>query len=185
MENVFHLLHHTICHAAPDMTKTIQKLIAWIKQKNPHTKKEGQSALYLIPDQIAVGMALIQEQKLVSKEDAGAFELDINDFIDWPHSTKSCHQLILHVQVLFARRFRFWNVLQTESIWSYRCVKRGLWGALRAHTYVKVTPICSAFSSCSLLSVATSCISSGFYLRGWHLYSRVQLVYFNWGSKNC
>ncbi|KAG1890423.1 uncharacterized protein F5891DRAFT_965010, partial [Suillus fuscotomentosus] len=41
MENAFHLQHCTIQHAAPDMTKTIQKLAARIKQKNPHTKKEG------------------------------------------------------------------------------------------------------------------------------------------------
>ncbi|KAG2084330.1 uncharacterized protein F5147DRAFT_748810 [Suillus discolor] len=41
MENAFHLQHRTIRHAAPDMTKTIQKLAARIKQKNPHTKKEG------------------------------------------------------------------------------------------------------------------------------------------------
>ncbi|KAG1739267.1 hypothetical protein EDB19DRAFT_1635903, partial [Suillus lakei] len=75
MENAFHLQHRTIRHAAPDMTKTIQKLAARIKQKNPHTKKEGRSALHSIPDQIAVSMALIQEQKVVSEEDAGTFEL--------------------------------------------------------------------------------------------------------------
>ncbi|KAG1754913.1 uncharacterized protein EDB91DRAFT_1042621, partial [Suillus paluster] len=82
MENAFHLQHHTIRHAPPDMTKTIQKLTARIKQKNSHTKKEGRSALHSIPDQIAAGMVLIQEQKIVSEEDTGVFELEADDFID-------------------------------------------------------------------------------------------------------
>jgi hypothetical protein len=82
MENAFHFQHHTIHHTPPDMAKTIQKLTARIKQENSHTKKEGQSALHSIPDQIAVGMVLIQEQKIVSEEDTRASKPEADDFID-------------------------------------------------------------------------------------------------------
>jgi hypothetical protein len=57
-------------------------LTARIKQENSHTKKEGQSALHSIPDQIAVGMVLIQEQKIVSEEDTRASKPEADDFID-------------------------------------------------------------------------------------------------------
>jgi len=82
MENAFHLQHRTIRHAQPDMSKTIQKLAARIQQKDAHIKKDGRGALRSIPDQIAVGIVLIQEQKMVSEEDVGSFELEADDFID-------------------------------------------------------------------------------------------------------
>lgn len=82
MENAFHLQHRTIRHSQPDMTKTIQKLGAYIKEKYSHIKKEGRGALRSVPDQLAAGMALMQEQKRVSEEDTGSFDTEAEDFFD-------------------------------------------------------------------------------------------------------
>ncbi|KIK77050.1 hypothetical protein PAXRUDRAFT_168009, partial [Paxillus rubicundulus Ve08.2h10] len=84
MENSFHLQHQTICHAQPDMTKMIQKLSMFIKDKHSHMKKESCGALCSIPDQLAAGIALIQEQKIVSdlEVDTGMLELEAEDFFD-------------------------------------------------------------------------------------------------------
>lgn len=85
MENSFHLQHRTIRHAQPDMTKTIQKLATFIKDKYSHTKKESRGALCSIPDQLSAGIALIQEQKIVSDSEAdmgSMLELEAEDFFD-------------------------------------------------------------------------------------------------------
>ncbi|KAG2086947.1 hypothetical protein BD769DRAFT_1373278 [Suillus cothurnatus] len=82
IENGFHLQHQTIRHAQPDMTNTIRKLSMRIKEKYAHIKTFGRKALWSIPDQINEGMALMQEQRIVSEEETTIFDTDGDDFID-------------------------------------------------------------------------------------------------------
>ncbi|KAG1894465.1 uncharacterized protein F5891DRAFT_1130925 [Suillus fuscotomentosus] len=82
IENRFHLQHQTIRHAQPEMMNTIRKLSTKIKENYAHIKKEGRKALWSIPDQINEGMVLMQEQKIVSEEETGVFDVDGDDFID-------------------------------------------------------------------------------------------------------
>ncbi|KAF8833272.1 hypothetical protein BDN67DRAFT_917331, partial [Paxillus ammoniavirescens] len=85
IENSFHLQHQTIRHAQPDMTKTIQKLAIFIKDKHSHMKKESRGALCSIPDQLSARIALIQEQKIVSDSEVNMgsmLELEVEDFFD-------------------------------------------------------------------------------------------------------
>ncbi|KAG1896135.1 uncharacterized protein F5891DRAFT_959147, partial [Suillus fuscotomentosus] len=82
IKNRFHLQHQTIRHAQPEMMNTIRKLSTKIKENYAHIKKEGRKALWSIPDQINEGMVLMQEQKIVSEEETGVFDVDGDDFID-------------------------------------------------------------------------------------------------------
>jgi len=82
MENAFHLQHQTIRHSAPDMTKTIKKLLGHMSDKNVHLSKDGRKALRVVPDQVSVGMTLMQEQKVVNEEDNSGFDIEADDFLD-------------------------------------------------------------------------------------------------------
>lgn len=84
MENAFHLQHRTIRHAPPSVTKMIRKLTTLIKEKHSHVRKDCRGAFQSIPDQIAAGISLAQEEKMdmVSEEDTGSFELEADDFFD-------------------------------------------------------------------------------------------------------
>ncbi|KAG2741975.1 hypothetical protein P692DRAFT_20749935, partial [Suillus brevipes Sb2] len=82
MENAFHLQHRTIRHSAPDMTKTIKKLSARLKDKNVHLSMDGRKALRVVPDQVSAGMTLMQEQKVTNEEDNSGFDVEADDFLD-------------------------------------------------------------------------------------------------------
>ncbi|KAG1850876.1 hypothetical protein F4604DRAFT_1592689, partial [Suillus subluteus] len=82
IENAFHLTHRTIRHAQPDMTKTIQRLASRIKEKHSHMFKPGRSALRSIPDQVAVGMSLMQERKVSMTDEAEMDHIDPEDLVD-------------------------------------------------------------------------------------------------------
>jgi hypothetical protein len=64
------------------MTKTIKKLLGHMSDKNVHLSKDGRKALRVVPDQVSVGMTLMQEQKVVNEEDNSGFDIEADDFLD-------------------------------------------------------------------------------------------------------
>jgi hypothetical protein len=42
-----------------------------------------QKALRVVPDQVLVGMTLMQEQKVVNEEENSGFDIEADDFLNW------------------------------------------------------------------------------------------------------
>ncbi|PPQ97757.1 hypothetical protein CVT26_001805 [Gymnopilus dilepis] len=82
VENGFHLMHRTIRHAPANMVKTLRKLSERIEANSPHVFTRGRAADYIVPDQVAAGIAEIQTTgKFFTKGDGvdEAAEIDEED----------------------------------------------------------------------------------------------------------
>ncbi|EGO28319.1 hypothetical protein SERLADRAFT_346588, partial [Serpula lacrymans var. lacrymans S7.9] len=83
VENAFHLQHRTSQHTPPDMTKTIQKLAAWIREKSPYPFKQGREAIASITDKVADGLALMHMTILTDDDETeDHFEFEAEDLYD-------------------------------------------------------------------------------------------------------
>ncbi|EGO22084.1 hypothetical protein SERLADRAFT_350623, partial [Serpula lacrymans var. lacrymans S7.9] len=83
IKNAFHLQHCTIWHTPPDMTKTIQKLAARIREKSPHSFKQGREAIASITDKVVDGLALMHMTILTDDDETeDHFEFEAEDLYD-------------------------------------------------------------------------------------------------------
>ncbi|EGO04104.1 hypothetical protein SERLA73DRAFT_46371 [Serpula lacrymans var. lacrymans S7.3] len=62
VKNPFHLLHHTIRHQPPDMTKTIEKLTKRLLETKPHKFTAGRKLRFSVDDKVASGFGIIQKK---------------------------------------------------------------------------------------------------------------------------
>ncbi|EGO02608.1 hypothetical protein SERLA73DRAFT_150290 [Serpula lacrymans var. lacrymans S7.3] len=63
------------------MTKTIQKLAAWIREKSPYPFKQGREAIASITDKVADGLALMHMTILTDDDETeDHFEFEAEDF---------------------------------------------------------------------------------------------------------
>ncbi|KAH7913660.1 hypothetical protein BJ138DRAFT_1001804, partial [Hygrophoropsis aurantiaca] len=76
IENTFHLIHRTIRHSPPDMTKTIQKLAQRITETSPNVFTAGRNVKYSVGDKMAEGIMLVQGE--------GDMVCQVNDAIKDP-----------------------------------------------------------------------------------------------------
>ncbi|EGO18408.1 hypothetical protein SERLADRAFT_353396, partial [Serpula lacrymans var. lacrymans S7.9] len=64
VENVFHLLHHTIRHQPPDITKTIEKLTKRLLETKPHKFTARHKLQFSVDDKVASGFGIIEKKGL-------------------------------------------------------------------------------------------------------------------------
>ena len=76
VENGFFLLHRTIRHSPPDMTKTLVKLGQHYSQIEPHVFKTGRKSYSVMIDLIWEGISIYSVEGMMEVEKDGSDDVD-------------------------------------------------------------------------------------------------------------